>query len=108
MAQLLLYLIDDNRSALLITKQYDRKEYVKPSMFFVRCLAEEKKKKPVSSNSSTYKHQWDELTHLSKLYSLPSLEKKEEKKGKEKFEPSARCEKKMRLVLTKILNPLLR
>ncbi|CAA3006790.1 Hypothetical predicted protein [Olea europaea subsp. europaea] len=47
----------------------------------MRWLAEERKKKPMSSGSTTYKNQWDKLTCLSKLNPLPPLEKKEDHKA---------------------------
>ncbi|CAA3003009.1 Hypothetical predicted protein [Olea europaea subsp. europaea] len=64
---------------LMLTKEHhDRKEYVKPDMFFIRRLAEEKKKKkkPLGTGSSTYKNQRDELARLSKLNPPPPPEKK--------------------------------
>lgn len=48
-------------------EQYDCKKYVKPDIFFMRCLREAKKKRSLSTSTSTYKHQRDELSHLSKL-----------------------------------------
>lgn len=51
----------------LLTEKHDRKKYVKPNMFFMRWLAEKRKKKPLSSVSTTYKNQRDELARLSKL-----------------------------------------
>lgn len=85
---------------VLFTEQHNKREYVKLVMFFMRHLAEENKRKPWSSSSSTYKNQWDELTHMLKLNPSPPLEKKRDKKGKEKVEPSTGCEKKRKLVFT--------
>ncbi|CAA3014871.1 RNA polymerase sigma factor sigF, chloroplastic [Olea europaea subsp. europaea] len=86
---------------LMTTKeQHDRKEYVKLDMFFMGRLAEEKKKKPLGTSSSTYKNQRDELAKLSKLNLPHPLEKKREEKGKEKIEPSG-GERKRRLVISR-------
>ncbi|CAA3005609.1 Hypothetical predicted protein [Olea europaea subsp. europaea] len=76
-------------------EQHDKKEYVKPDMFFIRRLLEKKKMKPLGSGSSTYKNQRDELARLSKLNPTLPPEMKREGKGKEKVEPSE-DERKMR------------
>ncbi|CAA3014127.1 Hypothetical predicted protein [Olea europaea subsp. europaea] len=47
---------------LMATKdRHEKKEYVKPNMFFMRQLGEAKKNKPLSTNTSSYKHQREKL-----------------------------------------------
>ncbi|CAA3021785.1 Hypothetical predicted protein [Olea europaea subsp. europaea] len=90
---------------LMSTKeQHDRKEYVKPDMFFMRRLAEKKKKKPLGTGSSTYNNQRDELARLSKLNPPSSTIKKGERKGKDKVEPSA-GDRKRRVVISRNEGP---
>ncbi|CAA2955747.1 Hypothetical predicted protein [Olea europaea subsp. europaea] len=74
--------------SLIPTERIVEEGVCKPDMFFIRQLAEEKKKKPLDTGSSTYKNQRDELPRLSKLNPTPPLEKKGDGKGKEKIEPS--------------------
>ncbi|CAA2986984.1 Hypothetical predicted protein [Olea europaea subsp. europaea] len=62
-------------------EQHEWKEYVKLDMFFKR-LIEEKKKKALSSGSTTYKNQRDELDRLSKLN---PPERKERQGGRRKL-----------------------
>ncbi|CAA2990227.1 Hypothetical predicted protein [Olea europaea subsp. europaea] len=68
-----------------IAEQHDRNEYVKPDMFYKRCLAKEKKKEIIELHLFHYKNQSDELSHLFKLnpHSSPK-EKRETIMGKEK------------------------
>lgn len=88
---------------LFLQSNVIKKKYVKPYMFYARCLSKEKKRKPMSSSSSIYKNQINELSRLSKL-NLSSLEEKIDKKGKETDEPSVGSPK--RIVLTKNIEAL--
>lgn len=68
-------------------------------------MVEEEKKKPLSSTSSAYKNQKDELSCLSKLNpSLPSEKKGD--KWKVKVKPSKGKTQKRKLVLIKNTGPL--
>ncbi|CAA3005489.1 Hypothetical predicted protein [Olea europaea subsp. europaea] len=79
---------------LMSTKeQHDKKEYVKPDMFFMKRLTEKKKKKPLGTGSSTYNNQRDEPARLSKLNPPSPTKKKEEGKRKEKVEKEGGREK---------------
>ncbi|CAA3004701.1 Hypothetical predicted protein, partial [Olea europaea subsp. europaea] len=69
---------------LMATKdRHEKKEYVKPNMFFMRQLGEAKKNKPLSTNTSSYKHQREKLVSFVEAEPPPTPKKKE----KEKVEP---------------------
>lgn len=93
------YFANINCLTILLVEQHEKKRYVKPDMFYMR------KRKTLSSGSTAYKHQRDELAHLSKLNPLLSPRKKRDKKGKEKIDPFASGEKRRSWFLQKIWAP---